>query len=467
MKMMDLYHRVKDHLSTIAIAAIIVVITILTFDFGVWNTKRGVFQSDVQGYYAYLPATFIFHDRQFDYLWEEENKEDIWGKIWFRTTPEGKRFIQYTTGLAICYTPFFLIAHALAPALGYTANGYTLPYEIAIQFASIIYLFIALFFLRRLLRKYFPDYAVAITLVIVVLGTNLAFYATREGPMSHLYSFTFITLFLWFLSQWLEKKHWRDAIFLGLATGMVILIRPSNIFIILLFALWGITSFKDLLQRISFLLNKWYMVLVMIGFAFVVWVPQFLYWHEFSGQWFYNSYSGEGAFFWGDPAIGKILFSYRKGWLLYTPLMILSFLGLPLLYKKQRELFWPATTILVLAVYILGSWCFWWYGGSYGSRPFVDFYAVFAIPIAACVRFGFKKSWSAIATIIVIGFFIYHNFFQIKQYRNGALHYVSMTKEAYWDSFGRKHPSKEFKDYLEYPDYESVRARVAEKQNKD
>jgi len=42
-----------------------------------------------------------------------------------------------------------------------------------------------------------------------------------------------------------------------------------------------------------------------------------------------------------------------------------------------------------------------------------------------------------------------------------------MTKEAYWDSFGRKHPSKEFKDYLEYPDYESVRARVAEKQNKD
>ncbi|HPE86481.1 MAG TPA: hypothetical protein PLS41_04045 [Bacteroidales bacterium] len=455
----------KNKLSVISIFIVIGVTVFMTFDFAVWKTKQGVIQSDVQGYYAYLPATFIFQDLQFSYMWDEENKEDIWGKIWFRETPEKVRFIQYTTGIAICYSPFFFISHVLAEPLGYKANGYTLPYALGIQFASIFYLFLGLVFLRKLLLKYFSDIVVSISIVVIVLGTNLAYYATREGPMSHLYSFTFITLFLWCLSQWLEKKRWRDAIFLGLVTGMVILIRPSNIFIILLFALWGITSFRDLLQRISFLLNKWYMVLVMIGFAFVVWIPQFLYWHEFSGQWFYNSYSGEGTFFWGDPAIGKILFSYRKGWLLYTPLMILSFLGLPLLYKKQRELFWPATTILVLAVYILGSWCFWWYGGSYGSRPFVDFYAVFAIPIAACVRFGFKKSWSAIATIIVLGFFIYHNFFQIEQYRNGALHYVSMTKEAYWDSFGRKHPSKEFKNHLEYPDYESVRARVAEKQN--
>lgn len=457
----------KNKLSALSILIIVGVAIFLTFNYSIWNTERGVIQSDVQGYYAYLPATFIFHDLQFNYMWDEENKADIWGKIWFRESPEKKRFIQYTTGVAICYSPFFLIAHALAQPLGYAANGYTLPYEMAIQFGSILYLFLALFFLRKLLKKYFSDPAVAVTMIIVVLGTNLLHYATREGPMSHLYSFTFITLFLWFLSEWLEKKRWRDAIFLGLTTGMVILLRPSNIFIILMFGLWGVSSFKDIIERVIELIKHWKVILIMVSCAFVIWIPQFLYWHEFSGQWFYNSYSGEGAFFWGNPQIGEILFSYRKGWLLYTPLMALSFLGLPVLYKYHKPLFLPSLVILTLTVYILSSWCFWWYGGSYGNRAFVDFYALFTIPIAATIQYLFKKRWSAITSVIIIGTFVFHNFFQITQYKNGAIHYVSMTKEAYWDSFGRKWPSKEFWDLLEYPDYDGVRKKIAEKQNKE
>ena len=464
--MKSILDTIKSHLSSISIFLIVGITIIMTFDFGVWKTERGVIQSDVQGYYAYLPATFIFHDLQFTYMWDEENKDDIWGKIWFRETPEKQRLIQYTTGLSICYSPFFFLAHKLAPSLGYTDNGYTLPYELAIQFASIFYLFLALLFLRKLLKKYFSEPVTAITMLIVVLGTNLLYYASREGPMSHLYSFTFITLFVWFLSEWIEKKRWRDAILLGLATGMVILIRPSNIFVVLLFGLWGITSLKDIKERMIFLLKHWYVVAVMIFCALLVWSPQFLYWHSVTGHWFYNSYSGEGTFFWGDPQIGKILFSYRKGWLLYTPLMAFSFLGLPILYKHKRELFWPVTVVLGLAVYILSAWCFWWYGGSYGSRSFIDFYGLFALPIAAVVQFVFKKKGTTIAALAICGVLIYHNYFQIQQYRTSAVHYVAMTKAAYWDSFGRKNPSKELKDLLEYPDYTAVRARVAEKESK-
>jgi hypothetical protein len=35
-----------------------------------------------------------------------------------------------------------------------------------------------------------------------------------------------------------------------------------------------------------------------------------------------------------------------------------------------------------------------------------------------------------------------------------------MTKKAYWDSFGRRTPSDQFDQYLEFPDYEGVKERV-------
>lgn len=454
----------KNHLSSLSVAIILLVSVVMTLNFAVWDTKLGVIQSDVVGYYSYLPASLIFHDLQFGFL--EDHREDMEGKLWYRETADHVRFIQYTSGVAICYLPSFLTAHLLAPSLGYRANGYTLPYEMAIQWNSILFLLLSLIFFRKLLKKYFPDPVVAITLIVVVLGTNLIYYATREGPVSHLYSFTFITLFLWFLSKWIEERRWRDALILGFVTGMVILIRPTNIIIVLLFGLWGVRRWTDLRERLLFLLKNWYFLLVMVVVAFMVWVPQFLYWHSFSGQWFFNSYIGEGAFFWDDPQIINILFSYRKGWLLYTPMMVLSFVGLPFLYKVHKQLFWPILILLVLIIYLLASWCFWWYGGSYGGRPFVDFYALFAFPIAAFLHVMFQKYRRAIPTLLVLGVLVYHNFFQIQQYSHMAIHWISMTKEAYWDSFGRKWPSREFFDMLEYPDYESVRARVAEKQRK-
>ena len=115
---------------------------------------------------------------------------------------------------------------------------------------------------------------------------------------------------------------------------------------------------------------------------------------------------------------------------------------------------------------ILSAWCFWWYGGSYGNRAFIDFYALFAIPIAASLHYAFRKRWSMIAALVISGVFLFHNYFQIQQYRNRAIHFVSMTKEAYWESFGRRWPSDKYWSMLEYPDYEGVRAKVAEKKSR-
>ena len=51
--------------SLLAIILIVGISTTITFTQAKWKTKTGVIESDIKGYYAYLPAAFIYGDFQF------------------------------------------------------------------------------------------------------------------------------------------------------------------------------------------------------------------------------------------------------------------------------------------------------------------------------------------------------------------------------------------------------------------
>ena len=62
--------------------------------------------------------------------------------------------------------------------------------------------------------------------------------------------------------------------------------------------------------------------------------------------------------------------------------------------------------------------------------------------------------------LLLFALLVWFNLFQTKQYKNGAIHYVSMTKGAYWETFLKSRPTQEFYDKLEFPDYKSVEDRI-------
>ncbi len=45
----------------------------------------------------------------------------------------------------------------------------------------------------------------AITLLIIIFGTNLYHYVTEEPTMSHAYNFSLISIFVFLTVKWLEK----------------------------------------------------------------------------------------------------------------------------------------------------------------------------------------------------------------------------------------------------------------------
>ncbi|MBK6283367.1 MAG: hypothetical protein IPF54_12580 [Draconibacterium sp.] len=153
--------------------------------------------------------------------------------------------------------------------------------------------------------------------------------------------------------------------------------------------------------------------------AFLVILPQLLYWKAQTGHYIFNSYMDQGKFFFLEPQIINGLFSYRKGWLIYTLIMILAIFGFFLVAKNMRQIYFlPILIFTVINIYMVYSWWCWWYGGSYGSRPMIDIYGIMAIPMAAILEkmLSGKIRLKSIAAVLLLGF-IWLNQFQMNQYR--------------------------------------------------
>ena len=435
-------------LSKITIGILIFICAWYGRNLNTWG-KNQIIKDDVVSYYAYLPATFIFNDLNFEFI--KDLPKDFEGTIWVQTAPNGNPILRMTMGMAILWTPFFLIAHGVAHILGVSALGYSWPYSFSIFFATLFFLFVGLYFMRKILIRYFSDVTISVVLILVVMATNLMYYVISEPGMTHVYNFGLINLFIYISFKWIEKPNLKYSVILGLLAGIIVLIRPVNIIVLLFPALIDITSFSGFLHRIQ---KNWKMILIAGVSAFLVLVPQLLYWKSQSGHFIFNSYMEQGKFYFLRPQIINGLFSYRKGWLLYTPVMIFAFLGFFWIKKHIANLVLPIVVFLIIDIYVVFSWWCWWYGGSFGSRPMVDIYGIMAIPLAAFIeRVVTSKAWiKSVVAFLLLGLILL-NQFQTNQYRISLLHFDSMTKEAYWGIFGKKTWPPDYDKMIKKPDY--------------
>ncbi len=445
--------------------SLLTVILLISFMTGVmlrekhWKDERRVIEWDAISYYAYLPAAFIYNDLSLGYADNYKGPHKF--IVWPDKGPEDKYVIKTSMGLSILWSPFFLAGHAVAHVTGADTGGYSPPYKFFLLVSALFFLTIGLVFLRRILLLHSSDTVTALILAAFVTGTNLYWYTLYQGTMSHVYSFALISAFIWYSIKWHcsgNKRPW-PAIRLGLLFGIIALIRPTNTVIILIFLLYGVNSAESLRRRFSETLGDYRLLAVAAIAALAVWLPQMNYWKEMTGQWFYFSYGSNERFFFGDPAIIKGLFSWRKGLFIYTPLMIFAFSGIITLWKQKSPHALAVTVFVPLNIYIIFSWWCWWYGGGFGQRAFIDSYALMAVASASLLSAGIYavKKWIrgpvVAAFILLTSLGIFYNF----QYYHGAIHWDSMTREAYFDSFGRVRPSAKFDQLLGAPDYEKAR----------
>jgi len=280
--------------------------------------------------------------------------------------------------------------------------------------------------------------------------------------MSHAYNFSLIALFLYLLVRWYDAAGWKNSLLLGLVYGLVVLIRPTNFLLIILLLLWEVDSLEALMERMRFLVRKIPLILLMASAFLIPWIPQLLYWKEVSGSFFYNSYSEVGsAFYFDNSHLLDFLFSYRKGWFVYTPLMLFAILGLIPLYRMKKGMFYALIPYLVLVVYVFSSWWSWWTGGSFGIRSMVDLMGVISLPLAAFITWlGTRGRKLKVGISLLLVFTIFLNIFQTWQYQEGLIHGTGMTKKSYWTIFLRSADRYGYWQNLTDPDFELARRGI-------
>ena len=356
-----------------------------------WN---GLLWSDAEGYYLYLPALFI--NGGFEDLFVRSEGQ-------FPFFPEtNKRFTKYTYGVALMQAPFFLAGHGVAKLTGQPADGYSAPYIRAVQLAALLYGFLGLLALKRILLRHFSSRIVFMAVVGLYFGTNLMHYHVQEPGMSHIYSFFLFALFVYYTPRFYQRPGWSIFAGMGLLLGLITLIRPTNIVVLLYLLLFDINDWAGLKERGQFIVRHFGRLLAAPLASLLVFLPQFAYWHYLSGNWLMYSYGDEGFTNWAMPRIDMVLFHIKNGWLLFSPMAGLAVIGCFLGSWKNRYNIRTVFFILLLSIYIFGSWWCWWFGGAFGHRPFVELYILLAFPYAYLIDLVFQQKQMAIKVFFVI-----------------------------------------------------------------
>jgi hypothetical protein len=398
---------------------------------------------DVFGYYLYLPAAFIYNDlRLTDISWVTQLIDHYHTTSTFyqaTALPAGGCVMKYSMGMSILNAPGFFIAHIICNVSGYKPDGFSLPYQYAWAISGLIYTAIGIWMLRKVLLEFFSDRLTSMLLIIIVLATNYFQLTAFDGYLSHNYLFTLYTLIVWFTLRWHQEPRWKYALWLGLVMGLAVLVRPSEMVCLIIPLLWGISNSANLKLKLILLRTNYSHILILILAAFIAASPQLIYWKYSSGQWLFYSYNNAGeGFDFGHPYLREVLFSFRKGWLIYTPVMIFAILGFINLFKDNRPLFYSILIYFLVNLYVVSSWTCWWYaGGSYSQRALLSSYVLLAIPMGYLIER--IQTWNRTPRFFiftVIGFMLLLNIFQTWQWANGVIERTRMTKAYYFAIFG-------------------------------
>jgi hypothetical protein len=405
-----------------------------------WNSPWQPFiAGDGLGYYSHLPAIFIHHDTELKYQWFNEVHNRNYAYSAFEN-PEDNLLVQYGDrkinkyypGLSFTWMPFFFTGHLWAECSDYSPDGYSLPYQISMGVASLFWLIVGLIYLRKLVYAITNHEIISLLVPLLIFaGTNLYQYAFFNNTLSHAYSFTFNTVFLYYAWSYFNKPNDRTRYFWlsALMLAITVSARPLNGLLLpltLVFMPQGFISSRKYFTRFKFAdIVPIVMLIALVAWHFTVTWKQ-------THSLFAYTYTNE-KFDFGNSKMFDSLFSYHNGLFVYVPLALLAFVGA--IYLKGK-LSWVLPLYFLVIVFLYSSWWFW----PITRRALIDFYPLLGIMLAGLLV-GLQNSKLKYAAGVLVIFSLFH--YQLKNYQvyHGILSEFSTYGELYWRNYFRTDPA--------------------------
>jgi hypothetical protein len=400
----------------------------------------GLIDSDGLFYYFYVRSLYMDGDLEFT------NEYRAFSLDWrsdLKVVPEtGHRRNIYSFGTAFFWLPFYPLGMLTASLLKWSGadvilNGFSYPYAVSIHLASMLYAFIALMLIYKILKDFFSPRISAIAVIGIWLASPLAWYMVYQPHMAHCLSLFTVTLFiyLWYRSR--AQRSWKLWLLMGIVAGWMIMVRIQNGLFMLLPAVEAFLAYISHIKRKEISLIKKLLLnnLIFLGAVLVGFFPQMIVWKIIFGRFYIGNPYGDAFLRWTSPWIMEVLFSARHGLLSWTPVLYFSLIGLFIFLRKEKKLMLLFLIVFLAMLWVNSSAASWWAGGSFGDRRFINCSIIFAFGLAAFAQWlsGWIKRKPLAMVEILLALLIIWNGLMMIQFKAGMIpteEPVSFTKTA-------------------------------------
>ncbi|HKF25031.1 MAG TPA: glycosyltransferase family 39 protein, partial [Candidatus Acidoferrum sp.] len=295
-------------------------------------------RGDGVGYYAFARALLIQHNLDFtaDYQHANEgfreSRLDAQGrpKDAFRTAT-GHLENHFTVGPAILWAPLLVVAHAgvlTARAFGSTvaADGFSLPYLLAMATGTLLAGFLALVLSYRVACRFVPERSALLGTIAVWWASSLPVYMYFNPSWSHAHSAFAVALFFWY---WLRTGESRSAgqwVLLGLIAGLALNVYYPNVLALAVLVPEAFRSYRPKPAspgeaRFPTLLSRHLLFCATTLFCLL---PTFVTKYFIYGGPFETGYTPIAHWGWRSPWLLALLFSANHGLFSWTPVLLLA-----------------------------------------------------------------------------------------------------------------------------------------------
>ena len=302
---------------------------------------------------------------------------------------------HFTVGPAMLWAPFLLCAHAgvlIARAAGahVSADGFSLPYLLAMAGGTLLYGFLALLISYRVACRFVAERWALFATIGIWWASSLPVYMYFNPSWSHAHSAFCVALFIWY---WLRTREHRTSaqwVVLGLTAGLMMNVYYPNALVLAVLIPEAFTQYRIARTRNSAsglisggLLGR-HLLFGAITFASLL--PTFLTRYYVYGGFFQTGYIPITQWAWRSPWFLELLFSSNHGLFSWTPLLLISVLGIFLFWRRVPGIGASVFCVLLAFYYFMASYPDWPGISSYGNRFFVSLTVFFVLGLAVVLE---------------------------------------------------------------------------------
>lgn len=358
--------KAKKGKTNLLLFTVILLLILIYFPTTLWHFPDGI------GYHSYLPAIFKYKNYDFLPLFSKYTKV-------IAVSTNGFIINDFSIGCAIIWLPVYLLSLIF--------DNQTTSLLFTNFFSSLLGILSLFISYKLLLYLNFSHNIALLSCILTFIGTPLLFYTYTIPQNYHTTCAFLISLFvmLWYSNY--KKSFLEKYIFLGLLLGIICSVREQyiilSVFILCEFVL-TLNEGKILKRMLLFLIS------FIVGLSPSLLNTKILF-SKFTVP---KMYTISTKFLLSN--ISEVLFSSYHSVILWTPLIIISTIGLIISIKEKYEIVVPSLIVIVLETIITSLVVSPGGGWSFGIRYYSD-----------------------IVIILILG-----GAFLLKKIQNSKLHYL-------------------------------------------